>query len=96
MLEESPDVIVAGFGRFGQIAARLLIVNRFRISTLEVSAEQVALVRRFGRRVYYGDATRLDLLRAAGAADAKLLSWPSTTAIRPRCWSKWPRNTSLI
>ncbi|HEY4317084.1 MAG TPA: monovalent cation:proton antiporter-2 (CPA2) family protein [Herbaspirillum sp.] len=73
VLEESPDVIVAGFGRFGQIAARLLIVNHFRISTLDVSAEQVALVRRFGRRVYYGDATRLDLLRAAGAADAKLL-----------------------
>jgi monovalent cation:proton antiporter-2 (CPA2) family protein len=72
-LAQSPDVIVAGFGRFGQIAARLLIVNHFRISTLEVSAEQVALVRRFGRRVYYGDATRLDLLRAAGAADAKLL-----------------------
>jgi monovalent cation:proton antiporter-2 (CPA2) family protein len=72
-LDQSPDVIVAGFGRFGQIAARLLMVNHFRISTLEVSAEQVALVRRFGRRVYYGDATRLDLLRAAGAADAKLL-----------------------
>jgi monovalent cation:proton antiporter-2 (CPA2) family protein len=73
VLDEHPDVIIAGFGRFGQIAARLLFVNRFRISTLEVSAEQVALVRRFGRRVYYGDATRLDLLRAAGAAEAKLL-----------------------
>jgi glutathione-regulated potassium-efflux system ancillary protein KefC/glutathione-regulated potassium-efflux system protein KefB len=73
VLEQSPEVIVAGFGRFGQIAARLLIVNKIRISTLEASAEQVALVRRFGRRVYYGDATRLDLLRAAGAADAKLL-----------------------
>lgn len=72
-LDAHPDVIVAGFGRFGQIAARLLIVNKFRISTLEISAEQVALVRRFGRPVYYGDATRLDLLRAAGAADAKLL-----------------------
>ncbi|HWZ47833.1 MAG TPA: cation:proton antiporter, partial [Herbaspirillum sp.] len=72
-LDAHPDVIVAGFGRFGQIAARLLIVNHFRISTLDISAEQVALVRRFGRPVYYGDATRLDLLRAAGAADAKLL-----------------------
>lgn len=72
-LEQRPDVIVAGFGRFGQIAARLLMVNKFRISTLDSSAEQVALVRRFGRRVYYGDATRLDLLRAAGAADARLL-----------------------
>jgi glutathione-regulated potassium-efflux system ancillary protein KefC/glutathione-regulated potassium-efflux system protein KefB len=72
-LEHEPDVIVAGFGRFGQIAARLLMVNKFNISTLDASAEQVELVRRFGRRVYYGDATRLDLLRAAGAAQAKLL-----------------------
>lgn len=70
---ERPDVIIAGFGRFGQIAARLLLVNGFKISTLESSAEQVELVRRFGRRVYYGDATRLDLLQAAGAADARLL-----------------------
>ncbi len=71
--ETRPDVIVAGFGRFGQIAARLLIVNGFKTSTLDASAEQVELVRRFGRRVYYGDATRLDLLKASGAADAKLL-----------------------
>lgn len=71
--KQQPDVIVAGFGRFGQIAARLLIVNGFETSTLDSSAEQVELVRRFGRRVYYGDATRLDLLRASGAAEAKLL-----------------------
>lgn len=71
--DERPDAIVAGFGRFGQIAARLLIVNGFKTSTLDSSAEQVELVRRFGRRVYYGDATRLDLLRASGAADARLL-----------------------
>ncbi|RKP46548.1 monovalent cation:proton antiporter-2 (CPA2) family protein [Pararobbsia silviterrae] len=68
-----PDALIAGFGRFGQIVGRLLIVNGFRTSTLEASAEQVALMRRFGRRVNYGDATRLALLRAAGAADAKLL-----------------------
>ncbi|MES2208266.1 MAG: monovalent cation:proton antiporter-2 (CPA2) family protein [Pseudomonadota bacterium] len=72
-LEERPDAIIAGFGRFGQIASRLLIVNGFKTSTLDSSSEQVGLVRRFGRRVYYGDATRLDLLRAAGAADAKIL-----------------------
>ncbi len=71
--DQRPDAIVAGFGRFGQIAARLLIVNGFKTSTLDSSAEQVELIRRFGRRVYYGDATRLDLLRASGAADAKLL-----------------------
>ncbi|MGB3287992.1 MAG: monovalent cation:proton antiporter-2 (CPA2) family protein [Burkholderiaceae bacterium] len=71
--DDRPDAIVAGFGRFGQIAARLLIVNGYKTSTLDSSAEQVELVRRFGRRVYYGDATRLDLLRASGAAEAKLL-----------------------
>ncbi len=71
--DQRPDAIVAGFGRFGQIAARLLIVNGFKTSTLDSSAEQVELVRRFGRRVYYGDATRLDLLRASGAAEARLL-----------------------
>ncbi len=71
--ERDPDVIVAGFGRFGQIAARLLMANGFRVVTLEASIEQIDLLRRFGWRVHYGDASRLDLLRAAGAGKAKLL-----------------------
>ena len=71
--DRPPDAIVAGFGRFGQIVARVLIANGFSTATLESSVEQIALLRRFGRRVYYGDATRLDLLRAAGADKAKLL-----------------------
>jgi glutathione-regulated potassium-efflux system ancillary protein KefC/glutathione-regulated potassium-efflux system protein KefB len=66
-------VIVAGFGRFGQIAARLLIANNFKVVTLESSIEQIEILRRFGWRVHYGDASRLDLLRAAGADKAKLL-----------------------
>ena len=68
-----PDVIVAGFGRFGQIAARLLMAHNFKVVTLESSIEQIDLLRRFGWRVHYGDAARLDLLRAAGAEKAKLL-----------------------
>jgi glutathione-regulated potassium-efflux system ancillary protein KefC/glutathione-regulated potassium-efflux system protein KefB len=71
--EGAPDVIVAGFGRFGQIAARLLIVNNFKVVTLESSIEQIEILRRFGWRVHYGDASRLDLLRSAGAERAKLL-----------------------
>jgi glutathione-regulated potassium-efflux system ancillary protein KefC/glutathione-regulated potassium-efflux system protein KefB len=71
--EREPDVIVAGFGRFGQIAGRLMIINDFRVVTLESSIEQIDLLRRFGQRTYYGDASRLDLLRAAGAEKAKLL-----------------------
>jgi glutathione-regulated potassium-efflux system ancillary protein KefC/glutathione-regulated potassium-efflux system protein KefB len=71
--EGAPDAIVAGFGRFGQIAARLLIANNFKVVTLESSIEQIEILRRFGWRVHYGDASRLDLLRSAGADKAKLL-----------------------
>jgi len=71
--EREPDVIVAGFGRFGQIATRLLSVNGFKVVTLEASIEQIDILRRFGWRVHYGDASRLDLLRSAGAEKAKLL-----------------------
>lgn len=69
----APDAIIAGFGRFGQIAGRLLTANGFSTVVLDASIEQVETLRRFGRRVAYGDATRLDLLRQAGAAEAKVL-----------------------
>ncbi|MGE5565737.1 MAG: monovalent cation:proton antiporter-2 (CPA2) family protein [Parcubacteria group bacterium] len=68
-----PDIIVAGFGRFGQIVQRLLAANGMRATTLDSDIEQIEVLRRFGRRVHYGDATRLDLLRAAGAERAKML-----------------------
>ena len=71
--EGDPDVIVAGFGRFGQIATRLLLANSFKVVLLENSIEQIEILRRFGWRVHYGDASRIDLLRTAGAAKAKLL-----------------------
>ncbi|MBX7249917.1 MAG: monovalent cation:proton antiporter-2 (CPA2) family protein [Caulobacteraceae bacterium] len=68
-----PQVLIAGVGRFGQIVQRVLQANGFETSVLESSVEQIALLRRFGRRVYYGDALRLDLLRAAGAEKARVL-----------------------
>jgi glutathione-regulated potassium-efflux system ancillary protein KefC/glutathione-regulated potassium-efflux system protein KefB len=71
--DDAPHAIVAGFGRVGQVIGRLLIANGYRTVVLESSAAQIDLLRKFGRRVYYGDATRLDLLRAAGAGRAKLL-----------------------
>ena len=71
--DEGATVIVAGFGRFGQIAGRLLQANGFQLSIMDSSLQQIDLLRRFGRRVNYGDASRLDLLRAAGAATAKVL-----------------------
>ncbi len=71
--DEAPQVIVAGYGRFGQIVSRLLLANDIPTVTLDSSIEQIELLRRFGREVHYGDAGRLDLLRAAGAEKAKLL-----------------------
>jgi glutathione-regulated potassium-efflux system ancillary protein KefC/glutathione-regulated potassium-efflux system protein KefB len=71
--EGDPDVIVAGFGRFGQIAARLLMANNFRVVLLDSSIEQVDIIRRFGWPVHYGDASRIDLLRTSGADKARLL-----------------------
>ncbi|MBO9707115.1 MAG: cation:proton antiporter [Caulobacter sp.] len=71
--EGEPDIIIAGFGRFGQITGRLLTANGFRSTVLDSDIEQIELLRRFGRRVHYGDATRLDLLRQAGAERARML-----------------------
>jgi len=66
-------VIIAGFGRYGQIVGRLLYANGFAATVLEHDAEQVDVVRRFGWPVFYGDATRLDLLRTAGADKARVM-----------------------
>jgi len=70
---QDAPVILAGFGRYGQILARLLFSTRVRVTVLDHDAEQVEAARQFGWRVYYGDATRLDLLRVAGADTAKVL-----------------------
>jgi glutathione-regulated potassium-efflux system ancillary protein KefC/glutathione-regulated potassium-efflux system protein KefB len=71
---ESQDsrVIVAGFGRMGQIVGRVLRMRRITFTALEKSVAQVDFVRRFGNKVYYGDASRLEVLQAAGAARAEV------------------------
>lgn len=66
-------VIIAGFGRFGQIVGRLLFASGFKATVLDHDPDQVETLRRFGFPVHYGDATRLDLLHAAGAGHARLL-----------------------
>jgi glutathione-regulated potassium-efflux system ancillary protein KefC/glutathione-regulated potassium-efflux system protein KefB len=65
-------VIIAGFGRFGQIVSRVLRMADIPFTALDASYAQVDFVRRFGNRIYYGDASRLELLQAAKAGDAKL------------------------
>ena len=71
--EESHDVIVAGFGRAGQVVARILKAKGIEFTALERDPNHLDFVRRFGNVVYFGDAAHLDLLRAAGADNAKLL-----------------------
>ncbi len=70
--DHQPQVILAGFGRFGQIVARILVAQKIPFIALETDANQLDVVRRFGNKVYFGDASRPDLLRAAGAGNAKL------------------------
>lgn len=70
---QDAPVIIAGFGRYGQIVGRLMYANGIRPTVLDHDAEQIEAMRRFGWRVFYGDATRLDLMRTAGADKARVL-----------------------
>lgn len=71
--EEEPEVVIAGFGRFGQITGRILAANGIHFTALDKDASHVDFVRSFGNRIFFGDATRLDLLEAAGIDHAKVL-----------------------
>ncbi|EKN4697836.1 glutathione-regulated potassium-efflux system protein KefB [Yersinia ruckeri] len=71
--DNDPQVIVVGFGRFGQVIGRLLMANKMRITVLERDVSAVGVMRKYGYKVYYGDATELELLRAAGADKAKAI-----------------------
>lgn len=70
---EDAPVIIAGFGRFGQIVGRLLFASGLRATVLDHDPDQIEFLKRFGFRVFYGDARRHDLMLAAGAAKAKVL-----------------------
>jgi monovalent cation:proton antiporter-2 (CPA2) family protein len=73
VIDEQNPVIIAGFGRFGQVVSRVLGGMKIGATVVDHDPNQIDLVRRFGSKAYYGDATRLDLLVAAGARKAKLL-----------------------
>ncbi len=71
-IDEKNPVIIAGFGRFGQIVGRLLHANNIGTTVLDSKPSQIEMVRRFGYKVFYGDASRVELLHSAGAGEAKL------------------------
>lgn len=70
---EDHRVVIAGFGRVGQIIARILRAKGVKFTALEASQAQVDFVRRFGNRIFYGDASRPELLRSANLAEAEVL-----------------------
>ena len=72
-VDEQAPVILAGFGRFGNFVGRFLLSQGVKVTVLETDPDHVEMLRSFGFKVFYGDATRPDLLRAAGIAEAKLL-----------------------
>lgn len=71
--EHKPEVIIAGFGRFGQIIGRILTANNIPYNALDRNADHIEFLKQFGVQSYYGDPARLDLLEAAGIRDAKVL-----------------------
>jgi len=71
--EESNPVIIAGYGRFGSVTGRFLKANGINTTVLDANSDRVESLRKIGIKVYYGDALRIDLLKAAGADRAKLI-----------------------
>ncbi len=94
--DNDPQVIIVGFGRFGQVIGRLLMANKMRITVLERDVSAVSMMRKYGYKVYYGDATELELLRAAGAEKPKPLLSPAMSRKTPWRWCIYASNTSLI
>ncbi len=71
-IDEQNPVIIAGFGHFGSTVGRLLKANHVKSTILDTDSERIDVLRKMGFKVYYGDATRLELLKAAGCENAKL------------------------
>ncbi|MEO8685759.1 MAG: NAD-binding protein, partial [Devosia sp.] len=72
-IDDRQKIVVLGYGRFGQIVTRLLRAQGFEMTLIDDDPAQIDLVRKFGVKVFYGDASRLELLHAAGVKDAELV-----------------------
>jgi glutathione-regulated potassium-efflux system ancillary protein KefC len=98
---ENNSVIIAGFGRFGQIVGRVLLAKGITATLIDSDPNQVDLMREFGWRCYYGDASRLDLLEEAGIAQAKLFVISVNDPVAALSMAKlvkerWPGATIVI
>ena len=91
-------VIIAGFGRYGQIIGRLLYAQGIGVTVLDHDPDQIEFLRQYGFKIFYGDATRVDLLEAAGVAEAKILvvaidGMEDSLALIDRVRERWPELT---
>ena len=100
-ITENNAVIIAGFGRFGQIVGRVLLAKGINVTIIDSDPNQVDLMREFGWRCYYGDAARLDLLEEAGIATTKLLvvavnDPAATLEMATLVKQKWPSVSMVV
>jgi monovalent cation:proton antiporter-2 (CPA2) family protein len=70
---DGANAIIVGYGRFGQTVGQMLLLQGIPVTLIDTDIEMIDIAREFGAKVYYGDGTRLDLLRQAGAAEAELI-----------------------
>jgi glutathione-regulated potassium-efflux system protein KefB len=70
---DGSNAVIVGYGRFGQTVAQMLLAQGIAVTLIDTDIEMIDVAGSFGAKVYYGDGTRLDLLRQAGAADAELI-----------------------
>ena len=70
---DGASAVVVGYGRFGQTVAQMLLAQGISVTVIDTDVEMIEIAGGFGMKVYYGDGTRIDMLRLAGAADAELL-----------------------
>jgi glutathione-regulated potassium-efflux system protein KefB len=94
--EAEGHVVIAGFGRYGQIVARILRAKKIPFTALDISAEQIELVKRFGAEAFYGDASRPDILEAAKVGDARAFvlaidDVDASLRIAEFVTSRWPK-----
>lgn len=74
-LAQQSSAIVVGFGRFGQTVTQILLTGRISVTLVDIKPEQIEVSNSFGAKVYYGDGRRIDLLRRAGADEAKVIAF---------------------
>jgi len=94
--EAAGHVVIAGFGRYGQIVARILRARKIPFTALDISADQIELVKRFGSEAFYGDASRPEILEAAKVGDARAFvlaidDVDASLRIAEFVTSRWPK-----